>query len=155
MVILPVTASGTEDVPGAVRGALGRTLEVLQAWTAGDRYAGSVLVVLTGGSLVDAAVHGLVRAAQAEDPGRILLVTRAAPDGPVPDRAALAALLDSGNPRSAGGTARPTRPAWSAPTTPRARTARGAPSWSPAAPADSAPWSPATWPPGTASPAWC
>ncbi|GAA2231486.1 type I polyketide synthase [Streptomyces nogalater] len=98
VVILPVTASGTEDVPGAVRGALGRTLEVLQAWTAGDRYAGSVLVVLTGGSLVDAAVHGLVRAAQAEDPGRILLVTRAAPDGPVPDRAALAALLDSGEP---------------------------------------------------------
>ncbi|MFF7092328.1 SDR family NAD(P)-dependent oxidoreductase [Streptomyces rubradiris] len=98
VVILPVTAPGTDDVPGAVRGVLGRTLEVLQAWTGDDRYAGSVLVVLTGGSLADAAVHGLVRAAQAEDPGRILLVTRTGPDAPVPDRAALAALLDSGEP---------------------------------------------------------
>ncbi|MEU7052951.1 polyketide synthase dehydratase domain-containing protein, partial [Streptomyces eurythermus] len=107
VVILPVTAPGTDDLPGAVRGALGRTLEVLRAWTGDDRYAGSVLVVLTGGSLADAAVHGLVRAAQAEDPGRILLVTRAAPDAPVPDRAALAALLDSGEPEVhwRGGTA--------------------------------------------------
>ncbi|MFI9424070.1 SDR family NAD(P)-dependent oxidoreductase [Streptomyces achromogenes] len=98
VVIWPATAPGTEDLPGTVRGTLGRTLAILQAWTGDDRYAGSVLVVLTGGSLADAAVHGLVRAAQAEDPGRILLVTRTAPDGPVPDRAALAALLDSGEP---------------------------------------------------------
>ncbi|MFH9400875.1 SDR family NAD(P)-dependent oxidoreductase [Streptomyces sp. NPDC017638] len=98
VVILPVTTPRAEEVPGAVRDALGRTLEVLKAWAADDRYAGSALVVLTGGSLADAAVHGLVRAAQAEDPGRILLVDRAAPDAPVPDRAALAALLDSGEP---------------------------------------------------------
>ncbi|MGW2715688.1 type I polyketide synthase, partial [Streptomyces sp. NPDC001356] len=31
-------------------------------------------------------------------PGRVLLVARTGPDGPVPDRAALAALLDSGEP---------------------------------------------------------
>ncbi|WP_318205434.1 type I polyketide synthase [Streptomyces sp. SCL15-4] len=98
VVILPVTTPRAEEVPGAVRDALGRTLEVLKAWAADDRYAGSALVVLTGGSLADAAVHGLVRAAQAEDPGRILLVDRTAPDAPVPDRAALAALLDSGEP---------------------------------------------------------
>ncbi|WP_030992164.1 type I polyketide synthase [Streptomyces sp. NRRL WC-3744] len=100
VVILPVTAppADGEQLPGAVRTVLGRTLQTLRAWSADDRYAGSVLVVLTGGGLADAAVHGLVRAAQAEDPGRILLVARTGPDGPVPDRAALAALLDTGEP---------------------------------------------------------
>ncbi|MEU4930124.1 type I polyketide synthase [Streptomyces yokosukanensis] len=100
VVILPVTAPHAEGerLPGAVRDALGRTLETLRAWSDGDRFADSVLVVLAGGGLADAAVLGLVRAAQAEEPGRILLVERAAPDGPVPDRAALAALLDSGEP---------------------------------------------------------
>ncbi|KOV67489.1 type I polyketide synthase [Streptomyces sp. MMG1121] len=100
VVILPVTAPRAEgeELPGAVRAALGRTLETLRAWSADDRYADSALVVLGGGSLADAAVHGLVRAAQAEDPGRILLVTRAGSEGPVPDRSALAALLDSGEP---------------------------------------------------------
>ncbi|MGW1054580.1 SDR family NAD(P)-dependent oxidoreductase [Streptomyces sp. NPDC002521] len=100
VVILPVTAPRAEgeQLPGAVRAVLGRTLETLRAWSAEDRFADSALVVLTGGGLADAAVHGLVRAAQAEDPGRILLVGRAAPDGPIPDRAALAALLDSGEP---------------------------------------------------------
>ncbi|KMS82868.1 beta-ketoacyl synthase [Streptomyces regensis] len=100
VVILPVTAprADGEQLPGAVRTVLGRTLQTLRAWSADDRYAGSVLVVLTGGGLADAAVHGLVRAAQAEDPGRILLVVRTGPDGPVPDRAALAALLDTGEP---------------------------------------------------------
>ncbi|MEU7414529.1 type I polyketide synthase [Streptomyces sp. NPDC042638] len=102
VVILPVTTPHPqgEQLPGAVRTALGRTLETLRAWSADERYAGSTLVVLTGGGLADASVHGLVRAAQAEDPGRILLVGRAAPDGPVPDRAALAALLDSGEPEA-------------------------------------------------------
>ncbi|WP_225828601.1 type I polyketide synthase [Streptomyces naphthomycinicus] len=100
VVILPVNAPHAEDgrLPDAVRTALARTLETLRTWSADDRYAGSTLVVLTGGGLADAAVHGLVRAAQAEDPGRILLVSRSGPDGPVPDRAALAALLDSGEP---------------------------------------------------------
>ncbi|MFE9352921.1 SDR family NAD(P)-dependent oxidoreductase [Streptomyces olivaceoviridis] len=100
VVILPVTAprADGERLPGAVRTVLGRTLRTLRAWTADDRYSGSVLVVLTGGGLADAAVHGLVRAAQAEDPGRILLVARTGQGGPVPDRAALAALLDSGEP---------------------------------------------------------
>ncbi|MCS0603059.1 type I polyketide synthase [Streptomyces sp. LP11] len=99
-VILPVTAPRAEggQLPGAVRTVLARTLEALRAWTADERYTGSVLVVLAGGALADAPVRGLVRAAQAEDPGRILLVTRSGPDTAVPDRAALAALLDSGEP---------------------------------------------------------
>ncbi|MFF8729241.1 SDR family NAD(P)-dependent oxidoreductase [Streptomyces sp. NPDC015171] len=100
VVILPVTAPHAEGerLPGAVRETLGRTLETLRAWSADGRYADAVLVVLTGPGLADAAVRGLVRAAQAEEPGRILLVERAGPDAPVPDRAALAALLDSGEP---------------------------------------------------------
>ncbi|MYW14698.1 KR domain-containing protein, partial [Streptomyces sp. SID2955] len=102
VVILPVTAPDAEgeQLPGAVRAALGRALETLRAWSADPRYAASTLVVLTGGGLAGTAVHGLVRAAQAEDPGRILLVARTGPDGPVPDRAALAALLDSGEPEA-------------------------------------------------------
>ncbi|WP_369394291.1 SDR family NAD(P)-dependent oxidoreductase [Streptomyces sp. CG1] len=100
VVILPVTAPHAEgeQLPGAVRTALGRALETLREWSADERFADSALVVLTGGGLADAAVHGLVRAAQAEDPGRILLVGRDAADGPIPDRAALAALLDCGEP---------------------------------------------------------
>ncbi|MEV6118650.1 type I polyketide synthase [Streptomyces sp. NPDC052109] len=102
VVILPVTAPRAqgEQLPGAVRSVLGRTLETLRNWSADGRHADSVLVVLTGDGIADAAVHGLVRAAQAEDPGRILLVRRTGPDGPVPDRAALAALLDSGEPEA-------------------------------------------------------
>ncbi|MFJ9822049.1 SDR family NAD(P)-dependent oxidoreductase [Streptomyces sp. NPDC101151] len=102
VVILPVTAPPAEggNLPDAVRTVLGRTLETLRAWSADDRYSDAVLVVLTCGALADAPVHGLVRAAQAEDPGRILLVARSGPDGPVPDRAALAALIDSGEPET-------------------------------------------------------
>ncbi|MFE2043043.1 SDR family NAD(P)-dependent oxidoreductase [Streptomyces sp. NPDC059477] len=100
VVVLPVTAppADGERLPGAVRAALRRTLDTLKTWSGDDRHARSTLVVLTGGGLADAAVHGLVRAAQAEDPGRILLVGRDRPGAPVPDRAALAALLDAGEP---------------------------------------------------------
>ncbi|MFF5854520.1 SDR family NAD(P)-dependent oxidoreductase [Streptomyces sp. NPDC012751] len=97
VLILPVAAPRAGTVPDAVRTALGRALETLRAWSADDRPADARLVVLTGTTLADTAVHGLVRAAQAEDPGRILLVARTT-GGPVPDRAALAALLDSGEP---------------------------------------------------------
>ncbi|MFF9321488.1 type I polyketide synthase [Streptomyces sp. NPDC014735] len=105
VVVLPVhipdVADGDADgerVPGAVRAALNTTLTTLRAWLDDERRAGSTLLVLTAGSLADAAVHGLVRAAQAEHPGRIVLVGRTGPGSPVPDRAALAAVLDSGEP---------------------------------------------------------
>ncbi|MGF1338554.1 SDR family NAD(P)-dependent oxidoreductase [Streptomyces flavovirens] len=100
VVVLPVRAPHTEgeELPKAVRGTLDATLATVQEWLGDERWAGSVLLVLTAGTLADAAVHGLVRAAQAEDPGRIVLVGRAGPDSPVPDLAALAAVLDSGEP---------------------------------------------------------
>ncbi|MGH3240965.1 MAG: type I polyketide synthase, partial [Spirillospora sp.] len=65
---------------GSVHAASQEVLEVLKAWTADDRFRESRLVVLTRGAsamdgkedvsdLAGAAVGGLVRAAQAENPG--------------------------------------------------------------------------------------
>ncbi|WP_406365859.1 SDR family NAD(P)-dependent oxidoreductase [Streptomyces sp. NBC_01546] len=69
--------------PDAVREATARALTVLQSWLADERYAGSRLLVATSGAvalpgeditdLAGAAVWGLVRSAQAENPGRFLL----------------------------------------------------------------------------------
>ncbi|MGV9314066.1 type I polyketide synthase, partial [Streptomyces sp. NPDC003691] len=65
----------------AVRREVHRVLGVLQSWLADDRYAHSTLVVVTrravaAGPLTDlagAAVWGLVRSAQSENPGRVVL----------------------------------------------------------------------------------
>ncbi|WP_459963583.1 SDR family NAD(P)-dependent oxidoreductase [Nocardia sp. IFM 10818] len=72
------------DVVGATHAEAARILEVVQAWLADDRFAASTLVVATRGAvplpgvdctdLAGAAVWGLVRTAQTEDPGRIVLV---------------------------------------------------------------------------------
>ena len=74
--------SGTGDVVGSVYAATHEALGVLQSWLAGD--GSGVLVVLTHGAvglagedvtdLAGAAVWGLVRSAQAEHPGRVVLV---------------------------------------------------------------------------------
>jgi 4-hydroxyphenylalkanoate synthase len=71
-----------EDVVASVHSAAHAALQVLQRWLAGD-HAGT-LVVLTHGAvglagedvsdLAAAAVWGLVRSAQAEHPGRIVLI---------------------------------------------------------------------------------
>ncbi|MFD5625988.1 SDR family NAD(P)-dependent oxidoreductase [Streptomyces sp. NPDC127072] len=97
VVVLPVTGEGGGDGgdgrhsgDGAdVRAAVHRVLEVVQAWLAEDRFAGSRLAVVTSGAvaldgedvtdLAGAAVWGLVRSAQSEEPGRILLVDTDAP----------------------------------------------------------------------------
>ncbi|MFJ2582987.1 type I polyketide synthase, partial [Kitasatospora aureofaciens] len=72
------------DVPGGVRATVHAVLAVLQEWLAEERFAASRLVVVTRGAvavrdgepvdLVQAPVWGLVRAAQAENPGRFLLL---------------------------------------------------------------------------------
>ncbi|GHD13533.1 hypothetical protein GCM10010334_71860 [Streptomyces finlayi] len=72
------------DVPCAVRAVSLRVLEVVRSWLAEERFAGSRLVVVTRGAVavpegagldvVQAPVWGLVRAAQAENPGRFVLV---------------------------------------------------------------------------------
>ncbi|SCL72044.1 Acyl transferase domain-containing protein [Micromonospora citrea] len=75
----------TADVPRAVAEATHRALAVLQRFLADDRYAASRLVVLTRGAvatdrdadltdLAGAAVIGLLRSAQSENPDRFVLV---------------------------------------------------------------------------------
>ena len=90
----PVTTTGA-DMPGAVHDATHQALTVLQSWLQGERT--SRLVVLTHGAvalpgeditdLAGAAIWGLVRSAQSENPDQIVLIDT---DAPV-DAAALAA----------------------------------------------------------------
>ncbi|WP_141753707.1 type I polyketide synthase, partial [Streptomyces luteocolor] len=84
-VVLPV--AGTTEPLGGTRDAAGRVLDALRAWLADDRTASARLLVLTDGAiavddegvrdLAGAAVWGLVRAAQAENPDRFVLVDTA------------------------------------------------------------------------------
>ncbi|MFT7834574.1 type I polyketide synthase [Saccharothrix sp. BKS2] len=115
VVVLPVEA-GTD--PAAVHGEAHRVLAVLQSWLAEDRFAASHLVVVTRGAvpvggggvpdLVGAAVWGLVRSAQAENPDLFLLVDL--DEGTALD-AALPVALASGEPQVAfrGGVAHAAR----------------------------------------------
>ncbi|WP_447008063.1 SDR family NAD(P)-dependent oxidoreductase [Saccharothrix isguenensis] len=81
VVVLPVVATGGD--PAAVtREVVNRVLAVVQEWLADERFAESRLVVLTSGAVdvadlrgvATAPVWGLVRAAQAEHPDRLVLV---------------------------------------------------------------------------------
>ncbi|MFE7798660.1 SDR family NAD(P)-dependent oxidoreductase [Nocardia sp. NPDC057440] len=72
------------DVVTTTHAEVARMLEVVQAWLGQDRFASSRLVVATRGAVAlpgedvtdfaGAAVWGLVRSAQSEDPGRIHVV---------------------------------------------------------------------------------
>ena len=95
---------GGELPPHAARSAAYRALELVRGWLADDRLGDSRLVVVTRGAaatgpgdpdtdLAAAAVWGLLRSAQSENPGRIVLVDLDA-DDPAPDQ--LAAVLASG-----------------------------------------------------------
>ncbi|MET4612866.1 acyl transferase domain-containing protein/NADPH:quinone reductase-like Zn-dependent oxidoreductase [Rhodococcus sp. PvR044] len=96
-----------EDVPRRVHRATGEVLVGLQAWLGESRFAGSMLVVSTCGAvaregeqivdLAGAAVWGLVRSAQSEDPGRVVLVDT---DHPVDiPGATLAEVMACGEPQ--------------------------------------------------------
>ena len=81
-VVMWQCGSGGDDVVGSVYTATHAALQVLQRWLAGGQTG--TLVVLTRGAvglpdedvsdLAAAAVWGLVRSAQAEHPGRIVLI---------------------------------------------------------------------------------
>ncbi|WP_327066355.1 type I polyketide synthase [Kitasatospora sp. NBC_01302] len=101
VVLLPVPTAAEGPVPTAVRAALHAVLGPVQEWLREDRYAKATLVVLTAQGLADAAVRGLVRAAQAEDPGRIVLVDVAGLGEEPLTLPLLAAALDSGEPELA------------------------------------------------------
>ncbi|MCX2731061.1 SDR family NAD(P)-dependent oxidoreductase [Saccharopolyspora sp. NFXS83] len=69
------------DLPSAVHTRLKRTLDLVRRWLSDDEFADSRLVFLTRcGNLADAAVGGLVRAAQRENPGRFVLLEADEPD---------------------------------------------------------------------------
>ncbi|SCL50324.1 type I polyketide synthase [Micromonospora peucetia] len=77
-VVLPVTRDD-DDLVGATYRAVQRTLAAVQEWLADDRFAAARLVVLTEGATDStepalAAVWGLLRSAQSENPGRFVLV---------------------------------------------------------------------------------
>ena len=97
------SVAAEEDPVEAVHGRTHRALAAVQSWVT-DRDSG-VLVVMTRGAmalagedvtdLAGAAVWGLVRSAQTEHPGRIVLVDS---DAPLDD-AAVAAVLAVGEPQ--------------------------------------------------------
>ncbi|MFF3445378.1 SDR family NAD(P)-dependent oxidoreductase, partial [Streptosporangium sp. NPDC002721] len=95
--------------PEAARAATLRVLDLLGAWLADDRLAGTRLAVVTRGAvrsgfgdgppdLAQAPLWGLVRAAQAENPGRFLLVDV---DGTDDSYRALPAVPETGEPELA------------------------------------------------------
>ncbi|MFG1647364.1 beta-ketoacyl reductase, partial [Amycolatopsis sp. NPDC049252] len=84
----------TEPVPPVVvlpASGVHAVLDVLQRFLTEPRFSGSRLVVVTGSGLDDAAATGLVRSAQAENPGRFVLL-----DGEVSD---VDLALATGEPR--------------------------------------------------------
>ncbi|WP_425581554.1 SDR family NAD(P)-dependent oxidoreductase, partial [Streptomyces yatensis] len=103
-------ASAAEEGPEGVYALNSRVLEVAQAWLADDRFADTRLVMVTRGavatmagenpeSLAAAAVWGLIRTAQTENPGRFVLVDTAADDPSA--GSALPALLTTDEPQVA------------------------------------------------------
>ncbi|MGH3240683.1 MAG: SDR family NAD(P)-dependent oxidoreductase, partial [Spirillospora sp.] len=88
-VVLRVTGDGTDAA--TVRRTLHHVLGVLRTWLDGERFAASRLVVVTSRAvsvdgedvtdLAGAAVWGLVRSAQSENPGRIALADLDSGDG--------------------------------------------------------------------------
>ncbi|MGH2855311.1 MAG: SDR family NAD(P)-dependent oxidoreductase, partial [Solirubrobacteraceae bacterium] len=100
---------GEAGVPGMVAEGVARVLGLLQAWLGDERFAGSRLAVVTRGAaaaragegvsdLVGGGVWGLVRSAQAESPGRFVLVDV---DGEESSWRALASALGSEEPQMA------------------------------------------------------
>ncbi|MFD5423850.1 SDR family NAD(P)-dependent oxidoreductase, partial [Streptomyces sp. NPDC127069] len=111
-VVVTLPEAGEGAAPAA---ATCRVLELVQEWLREDRFAASRLVLLTrgavdapttagpGGSTADpaqAAVWGLVRAAQSENPGRFVLVDTDATEG-AEGAAALSAAVACGEPQVA------------------------------------------------------
>ncbi|MDH6130565.1 beta-ketoacyl synthase N-terminal-like domain-containing protein, partial [Kitasatospora sp. GP82] len=110
VVVLDVSAGAgsVADVPSGVRAVTHRVLGAVQCWLGEERFAGSRLAVVTRGAVatgegvgvdvVQAPVWGLVRSAQAENPGRFLLVDI---DGESVSEEALRSAVALGEPESA------------------------------------------------------
>ncbi|WP_371501898.1 type I polyketide synthase [Kitasatospora sp. NBC_00374] len=100
--VLPVATADCLGVVAATHAAVRDALALVQEWLAQDAFADSRLVVVTRGAttgdLAAAAVHGLLRSAQSENPGRIVLVDL---DEDPDSLKALPRALDTGEPELA------------------------------------------------------
>src|SRR5690606_31105538 len=73
LVVAPCWAD-PDDLPYAAHDAVGQALDLVQSWLGDERFTGSRLVCVTrGDDPASAAVRGLVRSAQSEQPGRFAL----------------------------------------------------------------------------------
>ncbi|MEV4531852.1 SDR family NAD(P)-dependent oxidoreductase [Streptosporangium sp. NPDC049304] len=89
-VLVPVEAGPGDEVPMAAHGLASSVLDLVRSWLADERFADSRLVFLTRGAVdgddvAAAAVWGLVRAAEAEHPGRFALIDLDLRDGDAHD----------------------------------------------------------------------
>ncbi|WP_371501897.1 SDR family NAD(P)-dependent oxidoreductase [Kitasatospora sp. NBC_00374] len=101
--VCPVVTASGPDLVAATHEAVRAALSLVQEWLERDAFADSRLVVVTRGAttaadLPAAAVHGLLRSAQSENPGRIVLVDL--DDDPESSRA-LARVVECGEPQVA------------------------------------------------------
>ncbi|MEU0812574.1 beta-ketoacyl synthase N-terminal-like domain-containing protein, partial [Streptomyces sp. NPDC005970] len=107
LVVVAIDAADSTDTPDAVHEVTTGALGLMQDWLAEDRLEGSRLLFVTRGAVAaddgatvadlgGAAVWGLVRSAQAEHPGRFLLVDV---DQHETSMSALPAALASGEPQ--------------------------------------------------------
>ncbi|MER7758032.1 SDR family NAD(P)-dependent oxidoreductase, partial [Kitasatospora sp. NPDC097643] len=99
------SVEASDGVASAVRAALHGVLGTVQEWLADERFAASRLVLVTRGAvgaevedLVHAPVWGLVRSAQSENPGRLVLLDL---DGPEVAEGLVAGALAAGEPELA------------------------------------------------------
>ncbi|MFD7917603.1 SDR family NAD(P)-dependent oxidoreductase, partial [Streptomyces sp. NPDC059752] len=83
--VLPSAADVGGDTVGSVHGAVNGALASVQEWLADDRFAGTRLVWVTSGAvavgagsgvrdLAGSAVRGLLRSAQSENPGQLVML---------------------------------------------------------------------------------
>ncbi|MEU7137783.1 SDR family NAD(P)-dependent oxidoreductase, partial [Streptomyces sp. NPDC046261] len=105
---VPADGVPADDVPAVVHELTARVLGLLQQWLAEGRYAASQLVFVTRNAvsahpdddvedLAAAAVWGLVRSAQSENPGRFVLLDVEGEEDVTQALSALPALLATGD----------------------------------------------------------
>ncbi|MGW2477032.1 SDR family NAD(P)-dependent oxidoreductase [Streptomyces sp. NPDC001665] len=98
LVVVPWRTGPEDDMPARVHAATRRALALLQYWLGRDRGTARLMLLTDDRPEPDvAAVRGLVRSAQRENPGRILLVET---DGTPASLANLPALLTVDEPQS-------------------------------------------------------
>ncbi|MFE3179254.1 SDR family NAD(P)-dependent oxidoreductase, partial [Amycolatopsis sp. NPDC059235] len=109
-VVVAAVEAGHGEVPDAVRAGLSRALRLVQTWLSDERFASSRLVVVTrravaaGDVAIDPAVApvwGLVRAAEAENPGRFVLLDVEDLEDKATLRSVLPPVVASGEPEVA------------------------------------------------------